>query len=93
MLILLYPNTTSFTQPADKGLNGPIKKLYKKALQRNRAINENFTLTKANFAQLIELVCNSADPIWINNAFRSTGLYPFGFQNCTLQDVATVFDK
>lgn len=68
-------------------MNGPIKKLYKKALERNRTATEGFKLTKSNFAQLIELVCEEAQPRWIINAFATTGLYPFTYENCKLPTV------
>lgn len=78
IFILLYPNTTSFTQPADKGVNGPIKKLYKTVLH-DRAVDDEFKLSKSNFAQLIELICDEAQSTWIKNSFSSTGLFSFSF--------------
>lgn len=87
------PNTTSFTQPADKGVNGPMKKMYKKALDSNKAIDPQFKLSKVNFAQMLELIVSYAEKNWVVSSFESTGLFPFSFKNCNIPQIVKNVSK
>lgn len=91
-VILLYPNTTAFTQPADKGCNGPLKTMYHKAIRCNKSIDPTFRLTKANFAQMIELVISLASNHWVTESFHATGLFPFSFDELKLPKIITDTD-
>lgn len=76
ILIRLYPNATSYYQPADKGCFKPIKTLYEKFVTFNRAFN-NFVPSKQNFAVILQRIHREIDPNWVIKSFQVCGLYPF----------------
>lgn len=76
ILIRLYPNSTQFYQPADRGLFKPLKALYKKFIDFNKTFNDK-PVDKKSFAQVLGRIHNEIDKDWVVNAFRSCGLYPW----------------
>lgn len=76
VLIRLYPNATSYYQPADKGIFKPVKGLYEKFLRFNQVF-EGLTPQKKNFAKILRRIHKEIDPEWVKTSFNVCGLYPF----------------
>lgn len=76
VLVRLYPNATSYYQPADKGIFRPLKALYEKFVSYNRTF-ENIVPCKKNFAYILSRIHIEIDPNWIRRSFEVCGLFPF----------------
>lgn len=76
ILVRLYPNATSYYQPADKGIFKPIKSLYEKFVKFNRTFND-FVPSKQNFASILKRIHSEINPDWVITSFEVCGIYPF----------------
>lgn len=78
ILIVLYPNTTRITQPADVAIFKPLKNAWKAAVSEWHDRNNGETLTLNSFGMVLQeamkrgIVANS-----IINGFIVCGLHPF----------------
>lgn len=82
ILIALYPNATRILQPADVAAFRPIKAGWKKGLFDWRNENPNSTVTKNDFAPILDKVLNSTiKPEVLINGFRACGLFPWNVNN------------
>ena len=80
ILYALPPNTTHIMQPADVSVFKPLKSKWKHTVRQwlNKEDNSNSSVTKINFAPLLQDVVK--DPTLISsikNGFRKCGLFPF----------------
>nr|XP_053614254.1 uncharacterized protein LOC128677433 [Plodia interpunctella] len=77
-LIALYPNATRILQPADVSVFRPVKAAWKDAARTWLINNPGETITKINFAGILEDALNkSIKAETLINGFRACGLMPF----------------
>lgn len=93
IVILLYPNSTSSTQPADKAFFKPTKALYSKIIQTNRFFDSNFHITKQSFAAVIAKMLSLCSPSWVKSGFESTGIYPLDKTRVTIHNFESAFTE
>lgn len=86
MLIRLYPNSTQYYQPADRGLFKPLKALYKRFVDFNKAFNGK-PLDKKGFAEVLGRIHKEIEKDWVINAFRTCGLYPWNPESISYEDL------
>ena len=77
-LVFLHPNTTSRTQPMDKGVIRALKAFYRTNVVRRQIkyVDEGKTTPKINILQAMRMLVKSWDAISINtvkNCFRKAG--------------------
>lgn len=92
IVILLYPNSTSSTQPADKAFFKPTKALYKKIMQTNKFLDPDFRATKQCFAPMIGKMMSLCSPAWVQKGFESTVLYPLNRHRVKMHNFHSAFD-
>lgn len=96
-ILALYPNATHILQPLDVSVFGPIKKEWAKEVHQWRMNNSGMSLTKKDFAPMLEGVVNSRlKKETIVNGFRACGLFPWcpdaiDYSKCrTVQHIQTM---
>lgn len=78
ILIALYPNATRILQPADVSAFKPLKNGWNKKVAEWRRQHIGESLTRQNFAPLLdEVVFSYITPEIIKNGFRACGLFPW----------------
>ncbi|XP_011687383.1 PREDICTED: tigger transposable element-derived protein 1-like isoform X2 [Wasmannia auropunctata] len=81
VLINLPPNTTHFMQPMDVSMFSPLKDYWKKEVNNYRIEKEVLSVSKKDFAPLLEKVFNNMDLGKIlSNGFQICGLHPFSVE-------------
>lgn len=81
ILIVLPPNTTHFMQPMDVSMFSPLKVHWKKQIQLYRIEKEVPSISKHDFAPLLEKVFNDMDLVTIlSHGFQVCGLHPFSVE-------------
>lgn len=74
----MYPNATHILQPLDVSVFGPLKKEWAKEVHQWRMGNNGMSLTKKDFAPMLENVINNRlKKETITHGFRACGLYPW----------------
>lgn len=78
VLIALPPNTTHFMQPMDVSMFSSLKEHWRKQVNNYRVEKEVLSVSKQDFAPLLEKVFNNMDLERIlSNGFKICGLHPF----------------
>ena len=85
ILIALPPNTTHFMQPIDVSMFAPLKSHWKKFVNIYRSENEVLSVSKEDFAPLLERVYKDMDLVRISaNGFRVCDLHSFSSKEVDL---------
>lgn len=97
ILYSLLPNATHILQPADVSVFRPIKVSWKKTVSDWLKRTGARSVTRANFAPLIENAFQAANEDVLKNGFKKCGIYPFDkesidYTKC-LSHVSRVIDK
>ncbi|XP_055527875.1 uncharacterized protein LOC129720420 [Wyeomyia smithii] len=78
VLVVLYPNTTRITQPADVAIFKPLKNAWKNAVSAWRDKHNGNVLTLIDFSTVLqEAMKNGIKKDSIVSGFKTCGLYPF----------------
>lgn len=97
ILYALLPNATHILQPADVALFRPIKCSWRKIVADWKQQTGNRTVTRANFAPLLDMAFCAVSSEILKKGFVKCGLYPFNadaidYQKC-LSDSIRIVDK
>ncbi|XP_062565900.1 uncharacterized protein LOC134228140 [Armigeres subalbatus] len=81
-LVVLYPNTTRITQPADVGIFKPLKNAWKAAVSEWHDTHNGEILSLDHFGPVLqEAMKRGILASSVINGFRACGLYPFNADN------------
>ena len=76
-LYRIVPNATHLMQPLDKGVFGPLKKMWNTVTRAHYRENPGVKINRTNFAQkLKEAYIQFYKPLTVVNSFKASGIYP-----------------